>query len=117
MSHLCIRATVKLITQQFVQPSITTDIWDWAIKVVYSASVKIGRHTRFPIVVFSIPDACFTNIHIDLVGSLLQSRGYEYILIAFDCYTHWLAAYLINDTSTGRVIAIFLDRWISQFGV
>ncbi|CAH8676919.1 unnamed protein product [Schistosoma rodhaini] len=61
--------------------------------------------------------ARFQHVHVDLVGPLPPSNGFTYIFTAVDRFTRWPIACPIKDISAENIAAVFLDRWISNFGV
>ena len=116
LSHPGIRATVKLITQRFVWPSVNKDVRQWARCCLHCQRCKIQRHTCSESGTFPLPDSRFSHVHMDLVGPLPPSRGSIYLLTIIDRYTRWPEAIPIPDCSADTVIRHFMDRWVSVFG-
>lgn len=79
LSHLGKHATVKLVTEHFVWPNMSTDIRNWTKSCLSCQENKINKHTKSPTGTFSTSDAKFRNIHVDIVGPLPCSQGYTYI--------------------------------------
>ena len=80
LSHPGIRATQRLVTARFFWPRINSDVRQWACSCLKCQRGKIYHHTSIPLAIFNIPDVRFNQLHIDLVGLLLPSQGYTYLL-------------------------------------
>ncbi|CAI2723349.1 unnamed protein product [Schistosoma spindalis] len=117
LTHPGIRATVKLISERFVWPKMNANIKQWTRNCLQCQRSKIHRHTITTPSTFSLPDHRFQHVHIDLVGPLAPSNGFTHIFTAVDRFTRWPIACPIKDISAKNVAAVFLDRWIANFGV
>ena len=56
-------------------------------------------------------------LRVDLVGPLLTSKGYTYLLTCVDRYTQWPEAIPLSSFTAEAVPQAFLHGWISRFGV
>ena len=116
LSHPGVRATLRLLTSQYVWPGINALINKWARTCQQCQCAKVQRHTVTPLSTFATPDARFDQIHIDLVGPLPPSSGYSYLLTCIDRFTRWPKAFPLASITAASVARAFVDGWISRFG-
>ena len=89
LSHPSVQATKHLPTTQYDWPTMYSDITHWTKACPQCHRAKVTRHTNDSIMSFKPPDACFDVVHIDIVGPLPSSHGYQYVLTCVDRFTHW----------------------------
>ncbi|GBN63692.1 hypothetical protein AVEN_180260-1 [Araneus ventricosus] len=84
---------------------------------------KVQRHTKTPLGTFSLPDARFQQIHIDIVGPLPPSDGCIYLLTMIDRFSRWPEAIPIAEfqqisigMQTKAICRAIFHTWISRFG-
>ncbi|GBM62678.1 hypothetical protein AVEN_257275-1 [Araneus ventricosus] len=89
ISHPGIAATTKLISARYVWPKMKRNIKEWARCCEPCQRSKVQRHTKAPLGTFSLPDARFQQIHIDIVGPLPPSDCCIYLLTMIDRFSRW----------------------------
>lgn len=115
--HSGIRATRKKLTQLYFWPSMNGQISTWARSCLKCQRNKIYRHTRSPSVPIPIPKGRFNHIHIDIIGPLPISETKRYILTIIDRFSRWPEAYPMEDINTKTIAKIFVQNYVSRFGV
>ena len=116
LSHPGIAATTKLITSRYVWPDMKRQIKTWVRCCEPCQRSKVQRHTKAPLGTFSLPDARFSQIHMDIVGPLNSSDGFKYILTLIDRFSRWPEAIPIPDIQTKTICTAIFNTWISRFG-
>ena len=95
-SHPGINASVKLVTQCYVCPSIRADCRKWARACLDCQRSKISRHVSSPIGTFTPPSSRFEHVHTDIVSPLPTYRGFNYCLTCVDRFSRWPEAFPIT---------------------
>ncbi len=108
---------MTLIASRFSWGGLAKDVRTWARSCVACQRAKVHKNTKTPTSTFSLPDARFSHVHVDLVDSLPLSLGQRYNLTCVDHFTRWPVAIPIPDITAETVVNNFLLHWVASFGV
>lgn len=84
LSHPGIRATKRLITDRVIWKGSAKDICKWTRECSACQTSKVHRHTYSSICPEENPSRRFSAIHVDIVGPLPPSRGFNYLFRVID---------------------------------
>lgn len=115
-SHPGVRASLKMVTERYVWPSMKKDVSLWARSCLQCQRAKVSRHTRSKVGNFVPPSSRFEHVHVDLVGPLPPSEGFRYCLTCVDRFSKWPEAFPLVEISAETVARTFYAGWISRFG-
>ena len=107
----------KLIIQSLVWHSIKRDITAWVRSRTACQLAKVHHHTIAPLHKFTLPKSRFDCIHVDIMGPLPQSRGYNYLFTIIDRFTHWPEAIPMVNISAESCSRALLSGWLSCFSI
>lgn len=117
LSHPGTRATTKLISQRFVWHGIRMDCAKFVQACIVCQRSKIHRHSKALMTSCNRPAERFEHIHFDLVGPLLPSNGYTYVLVFIDRFTRWTEAIPLFNIRAITIAKALALNWIPRFGV
>lgn len=117
LSHPGIRASVKLISRRFVWSKMRRDIVMWTRACVKCQQHKITRHVHASLGQFPHDCVRLHHLHIDLIGPMPSSNGFKYCLTMIDRGSKWPEVIPLRNISTEAIINVFVETWISRYGV
>lgn len=117
LSHPGSRATVRLVSDRYVWPSVNKDCREWSRSCDACQRSKVSRHNSAPLGNFDTPTGRFLHVHMDIVGPLPVSDDYRYCLTAIDRVTRWPEVWPMRTTTAEEVASTFTREWVSRFGV
>lgn len=117
LSHPGARASRRLLTERFVWPKINKDITAWVQTCLPCQRSKVQRHTSAPLKQFDPPGRRFEHIHVDIVGPLPHSSGFQYVFTVVDRFSRWAEAIPMPEASASTCAQALLQHWVARFGV
>jgi cleavage and polyadenylation specificity factor subunit 1 len=117
LAHAGIKATQKLVKDNFLWSGMSTDITEFVRNCSACQQSKVYRKNKSPLQAFLPPAGRFTDIHVDIVGPLPQCRGYEYLFTTVDRFTRYPVAIPMRKATAEDCARALLEGWIQHFGV
>ena len=124
ISHPGIKATIYLVKSRYFWPNMDSYIKTYVRDCSSCQQSKVTRHTKSPIMPFSLPSERFQSVHIDIISlppaklsNELYTSPFKYLLTCIDRATRWIEVIPLVDISASNLAIAFLNAWISRFGV
>lgn len=114
--HPGARASVKLVVERFVWPDLRKEVRNWGAACLACQRAKVPRHTKTPLELFLIPERHFDGMHIDLLGPLPPSHGFNYLLTMVNMTTRWPEVVPLSSVTSAKVALGFFSTWVACFG-
>ena len=116
--HFGFKKTLSKIQSRFYWPGYRMDVQIWCAKCIVCHERKgPNRRNRGPLKPINI-GVPFEKVGMDILGPFpVTARGNKFVLVIMDYFTKWPEAIPIPDMTAETVAAVFVDRWVSNFGV
>lgn len=116
LAHPGVRATQILVRRTTFWPRQRSDVAAFVRSCDRCQRSKVQRHIKAPLQRFEPADARFSHVHVDLVGPLVESDGFKYMLTMIDRFSRWMEAVPLKSSQAVEVAAAFCAGWVSRFG-
>jgi hypothetical protein len=117
VSHPGRIASCRIVSFRFIWCGLSSNITAWKRACLSCQQGKIHDHARLPLQPIPIPQRRFSNLHIDVVGPLQYSSGFNYIFTVIDRTSKWMEASTLSETSVAACTKALTFSWISCFDV
>lgn len=117
LSHPGARATLRLVSERYVWPSMSKDCKEWCSTCAACQRSKVTRHVTAPLGNFETPSSRFLHVHMDIIGPLPVCDDFRYCLTAIDRVTRWPEVWPMRTVTAEEVADVFTREWIPRFGV
>ncbi|VDL99576.1 unnamed protein product [Schistocephalus solidus] len=118
LSHPGIRISQNLLAERFVRPGMNKDVKVWARSCLSCQRNKVRCQKKSPPGTFPSPDARISNVHLDVVGPLPPSNGFNHLLTCADRFTRWAEAIPLPNMEAHTIIKVtFKFRMINMRAV
>ena len=115
-AHPNAKITERVIAKRYVWPSMRRNVSDWCKQCTACQQSKVSRYNRLLPASFMVPDGRFRHVHMDIIGPLPLSNGYQYCLTMIDRFSRWPEAVPLQNIEALTVCRAFVDQWISRYG-
>jgi len=78
---------------------------------------KVHRHVRLRAEHIPVPTRRFAHVHVDIVGPLPLSSGFNYLFTVIDRTTRWPEAVPLKSIAAADCARALLHGWVQRFGV
>ena len=117
LNHAGIKSSRYLIKQRYYWPNMNKDIKDWVLQCSNCQLVKSKPHTKAPYASYPIATEVLSELNVDLIGPLPESRGHRYIFTICDRFTKACFAFALPDTKSDTIATYFLNHYVAIFGL
>ena len=109
--------TTDTIAARYFWPTMSQDIKLWVKCCPKCQKSKVTRHNRQTLQNFPGLTPRLQIFHVDLMGPLVESGGYKYVLTMRDRGTGFLVTAPLPDKTSLSVVTAIRDSLVANFGV
>ena len=117
INHPGISETIRRVQGRYYWPSLRQDVAKWAKECEDCLVGKSRRTITPPVSHIPIMPTRFTQLQFDIVGPLVPSNGFRYLLTVTDRTSRWVEAYPMKDATSESCLTEFINNWVPRFGV
>ena len=110
-THPGIRGSKRLISSRFVWPKMASEIGSWSRSCLQCQRSKISVHVKSSVPQIPVLGRRFSHVHVDIVGPLLSSHGFSYLLTMIDRSTRWPEVVPLSSITAESCVKLGLKVW------
>ncbi len=115
--HRGIKKTYANMRRDVMWTRMEKDITDYINKCKICQQYKTYAGQKNPLKTTPIPNRCFDEISLDVVGPLpTSSSGMKYVLVIQDRLSRWIGFYPMTNTTAETTAKVFLKEWVCTYG-
>ena len=115
--HAGIQKTLHTIKQKYTWKGIDQDVKQMIKTCPHCQYFKNRTNSRIPMKITQSASEPMQKLYLDLVGPLVNSEGYEYILTTQCDFTKFITATPIKNKKTETVAKAFTENVILRYGI
>jgi hypothetical protein len=115
--HPGVKATKRLVAARFCWPFLAKQVAALARACLFCQRGKVHQHVHLQPAAIPVPHRRFAHVHVDLVGPLPPSRGFQYLFTVVDRTTRWPEAFPLASITAADCAKAFFSGWVARFGV
>lgn len=110
-------ATAKAMDRHFLWKTMKKDVKLWCVNCLKCQAAKVARRVKETSIFRPVPRHRFRSLHVDLVGPLPPSEGYDYLFTIIDRADRWPVAVPTKGCLAITCAQALLRGWIQDHGV
>ena len=117
LGHKGQKPTLQKVAARYYWPTMRQDVSRVVSACPDCAAVNIGKTIKPPMSHRPIIAKRFSDIMVDIVGPIPESRGFRYLLTVIDRTTRFVDAIPMKEANANTCCEAFLGHWVSRFGL
>ena len=117
LSHPGERETVRRVAERYYWPGMKSEIAKFVKKCRPCNLVKSKKVITPPLDPRPVLPPRFSDLQVDIVGLLVESEGYRYLLTVVCRTTRWLDVFPLTEATAPNICTAFLDGWVKNWGL
>ena len=110
------KTTNNMIAERFHWPEMKSDIKSWVHSCAKCQENRAAQPVQHPVKVIEQPDVRFKVIHLDVIGPMPMSNGYEFALTIIDRFTGLFVCEPMRVQTFVETFAAFRGAWLKHYG-